>query len=117
MANEFKSNVGGKISKKEAMEWIEKYDKEMRKDKSKDTKSIFYGRDVLLRILSEDGSSGITFFFGLKYNEAVKKDTVQLVLVPTREDGTHIWPEDDASAKTGGGAVAFNDGLECPPYC
>lgn len=117
MANEFKSNVGGKISKKEAMEWIEKYDKEMRKDKLKDTKSIFYGRDVLLRILSEDGSSGITFFFGLKYNEAVKKDTVQLVLVPTREDGTHIWPEDDASAQAGGGAVAFDLGLDCPPYC
>jgi hypothetical protein len=117
MANEFKSNVGGKVSKKEAMEWIEKYDNEMRKDKSKDTKSIFYGRDVLLRILSEDGSTGITFFLGLKYNEAVKKDTVQLVLVPTREDGTHIWPEDEAATKIGGGAVAFDSGLGCPPYC
>ena len=37
----FKPNVGGKVSKKEAMEWIEKYDKEMRKDKSKDTKINF----------------------------------------------------------------------------
>lgn len=117
MANEFKPNVGGKVSKKEAMEWIEKYDKEMRKDKSKDTKSVFYGRDVLLRILSEDGSTGITFFLALKYNEALKKDTVQLVLVPTREDGTHIWPEDDVSARAGGGAVAFDDGFGCPPYC
>lgn len=116
MANEFKPNVGGKVSKKEAMEWIEKYDKEMRKDKSKDIKSIFYGRDVLLRILSEDGSAGITFFLGLKYNEALKTDAIQLVLVPTREDGTFIWSEDDA-AKDGGGAVAFDGGLGCPPYC
>ena len=117
MANEFKSNVGGKVSKKEAMEWIEKYDAEMRKDKSKDTKSIFYGRDVLLKILSEDGSAGITLFFALKYNEAVKKETVQLVLVPTREDGTHIWPETIRQLTVGGGAVAFDTGCQCPPYC
>lgn len=116
MANEFKANVGGKVSKKEAMEWIDKYDNEMRKDKSKDTKSVFYGKDVLLRILSEEGSAGITFFFALKHNEAVNKETLQLVLVPTREDGTFIWPEDNTTA-TGGGAVAFDTGYPCPPYC
>jgi hypothetical protein len=116
MANEFKSNVGGKVSKKEAMEWIEKYDKEMRKDKSKDTKSIFYGRDLLLRILSEDGSAGITFFLALKYHEAVKKETIHLVLVPTREDGTFIWPA-DATARGGDSAAAFDFGSLCPPYC
>jgi hypothetical protein len=117
MANDFKSNVGGKVSKKEAMEWIEKYDKEIRKDKSIDTKSVFYGKDVLLRILSEDGSAGITFFLGLKHNDAVEKDTVQLVLVPTREDGTLIWADEDASAKGDGSAVAFDGGYPCPPYC
>ena len=126
MAKKFKPNVGDKISKKEAMEWIEKYDKEMRKDKLKDTKSIFYGREMLLRILSEEGSAGITCFFALRYNEAVKKETLQLVLVPTREDGTHIWPEDAGPAKVkakgisktaGGGAVAFDGGVHCPPYC
>ena len=79
---------------------------------------------MLLRILSEEGSAGITCFFALKYNEAVKKETLQLVLVPTREDGTHIWAEDAASAKVkgkgkadDGGAVAFDGGLHCPPYC
>jgi len=124
MAKNFKPNVGDKISKKEAMEWIEKYDKEMRKDKLKDTRSIFYGRDMLLRILSEEGSAGITCFFALRYNEAVKKETVHLVLVPTREDGTHIWGEDSGPAKTKGkgktdigGAVAFDGGVQCPPYC
>lgn len=115
MANEFKSNVGGKVSKKEAMEWIDKYDKEVRKDKTKDTKSIFYGRDVLLRLLSEEGSTGITFSLGLKYNEAVKKDTVQLILLPTREDGSYIWPEDNA--RMGGDTVAYDGGIGCPPYC
>lgn len=116
MANEFKPNVGGKVSKKEAMEWIEKYDKEIRKDKSKDTRSVFYGRDVLLKILSEEGSAGITFFLGLKYNEALQKDAVQLVLVPTREDGTLIWLDDSQDSKIDG-AVAFDGGYQCPPYC
>ena len=125
MAKNFKANVGDKISKKEAMECIEKYDKEMRKDKLKDTRSIFYGREMLLRILSEEGSAGITCFFALRYNEAVKKETLQLVLVPTREDGTHIWAEDagppkvmgKGKANDSGGAVAFDGGLHCPPYC
>jgi hypothetical protein len=117
MANEFKSNVGSKVSKKDAMEWIDKYDKEMRKDKGADTRSIFYGRDALLSILSQEGSTGITFYLALKYNEAVKKETVQLVLVPTREDGTLIWPEDDISAKVDGSAGAFDFGTQCPPYC
>jgi hypothetical protein len=125
MAKKFKPNVGTKISKKDAMEWIDKYDKEMRKDKLKDTKSIFYGRDMLLRILSEEGSAGITCFFALRYNEDVKKETLQLVLVPTREDGTHIWSEETTVAKEkgksaigkGGGAVAFDGGVQCPPYC
>jgi hypothetical protein len=123
MAKKFKPNVGNRISKKEAMEWIDKYDKVMRKDKMKDTRSIFYGREMLLRILSEEGSAGITCFFALKYNEDVKKETLQLVLVPTREDGTHIWPEEDNVGKTksamakGGGAVAFDGGVQCPPYC
>ena len=117
MANEFKSNVGGKVSKKEAMEWIEKYDNEMRKDKAADTRSIFYGRDVLLRILSEEGCTGITFFLALKLKEDVKKETVHLVLVPTKEDGTYIWPDDDTRAASGDGAGAFDVGSFCPPYC
>ncbi len=117
MANDFKPNVGGKVSKKEAMEWIEKYENEIRKDKARDTRSLFYGRDVLTKILSIEGSAGITFFLGLKHNEAVGKDTVQLVLVPTAEDGTLIWADDDAASKVGDGVVAFDGGYPCPPYC
>ena len=117
MAKQFKSNAGTRVSKKEAKAWIEKYDKEMRKDKKNDTKSLFYGRDALLRILSEEGSAGITFFLALRYNEAAKKETVQLVLVATKEDGKLIWPEDTTTSKLAGGAVAFDGGLPCPPYC
>lgn len=117
MAKNFKSNVGTKVTKKEAKAWIEKYDKELRKDKKTDTKSLFYGRDALLKILSEEGSAGITFFLALRYSEAAKKDIVQLVLVATKEDGKLIWPDDTASSKLAGGAVAFDGGYPCPPYC
>ena len=116
MAKVFKANVGSKVSKKEAKEWIAKYDREMRKDKKNDTKSLFYGRDVLLKILSQEGSTGITFFFALKPN-AAKKDTVQLVLVPTKEDGTLIWPADGASATLLDDATAYDNAIPCPPYC
>ena len=132
MPNDFKPNVGKRVSKKEAMKWIEKYDQEMRKDKATDTKSIFYGRDVLLRILSKEGSAGITFFLAMKYNEYAKKDTVQLVLVPTREDGSLIWPKEESETQakaltaaavestaslegTEGGA--YDNSITCPPYC
>lgn len=118
MAKEFKPSTGTKVTKKEAMSWIDKYDKEMRKDKDTDTKSVFFGRDALLKMLSEDGSSGITFFLALKRDEIFKKDTVHLVLVPTKEDGELIWPEDLSLAdSTGDAAVAYDVGLPCPPYC
>lgn len=119
MAKNFKPNVGTKVTKKEAQAWIDKYDKVMRKDKKTDTKSIFFGRDALLRMLSEDGSSGITFFLALRYNEAFKKDTVHLVLVPTKEGGELIWPDDAGTAKkiAAPEAVAFDGGFPCPPYC
>ena len=118
MANEFKPNVGSTVSKKEAMEWMDKYDQEMRKDKSKDTRSIFYGREMLEKILNDKSVAGITFCFALKYNDAVKKETLQLVLVPTREDGTFVWGDESEAAKGGGGGVvAYDGGVHCPPYC
>lgn len=117
MARRFKPTVGSTVLKKDAKAWIEKYDKVMRKDKKKDTKSVFYGRDSLLKMLSEEGSAGITFFLGLKYNEQLKTEIVQLVLVPTTEDGKLIWPDDMAASKLGGGSAAYDEGLPCPPYC
>ncbi|MBA4057373.1 MAG: hypothetical protein C0490_21850 [Marivirga sp.] len=118
MAKTFKPNTGTKVTKKEAMTWIDKYDKEMRKDKKKDTKSVFFGRDALLKMLSEDGSSGITFFLALRYSEIFKKETVHLVLVPTKENGELIWPDDSRVAKSAKDTVAaYDNALPCPPYC
>ena len=116
MAKNFKPTEGSKVSKKDAQAWIDKFDSEMRPDKKKDAKSYFFGRDALLKLLSEEGSAGITFFFALKYNESVKKDTLNLVLVSTTEDGTLLWGP-DSLAKDGGGAGTYDNGTPCPPYC
>jgi hypothetical protein len=117
MAKKFTPNSGTKVTKKEAMIWIDKYDKEMRKDKEKDTKSLFFGRDALLKMLSEDGSSGITFFLALRHDETLNKETVHLVLVSTTEDGELIWPEDSLEKSADGTAAAYDTGIPCPPYC
>ncbi|MEO5977171.1 MAG: hypothetical protein ABIS36_16640 [Chryseolinea sp.] len=116
MAKKFNPTVGSRVTKKDALSWIDKYDNDMRPDKKKDTKSMFYGRDALLKLLAEEGSAGITFFLALKYNEVFKKDTVQLVLVSTTEDGTLLWGDDNAKAG-GGGAGTYDNNLPCPPYC
>jgi hypothetical protein len=116
MANEFKPSEGRAVTKKEALDWIDKYDREFRKDKAKDTKSIFYGKEILEKLLRQDGVAGISFFLACRYNDHAKKDAVQLVLVGTKEDGTLLWPEDGAG-KDGGGGTAADAGMICPPYC
>lgn len=116
MANEFKANVGSAMAKSEAQKWIDKYDKEVRREKDKDTKSIFYGREILEKLLAQPGCAGISFFLGLKYNDYAKKDTVQLVLVGTREDGTLMW-SDSGEGKDGASGTTADSGTSCPPYC
>jgi hypothetical protein len=117
MANEFKANVGAPVPKSEALKWIEKFDKDVRKDKEKDTKSLFFGRDILQRILDQPGCSGITFFLASKHSDFAKKDTTNLVLVGTREDGTLIWPEDLAGKDGADDGIIADVASTCPPYC
>jgi hypothetical protein len=117
MASPFNPEAGGEVPKEEALKWIEKYDKEHRKEKDKDTKSVFFGRDILLRLLAQPGASGITFFFASKYSDFAKKDTVNLVLVARREDGSLIWPDDSPTAKSDGGGMTVDNNIGCPPYC
>jgi hypothetical protein len=117
MANEFKPTVGSEVPKKDALAWIEKYDKEIRKDKAKDPKSIFFGKDVIDHILRQKDCAGISFFFGLKFSEHAKKDTVHLVMVGTKEDGSLIWQNSEGKDGGDGGSGTYDTGLPCPPYC
>src|SRR5687767_4763808 len=123
MGKEFKPNVGRQVDAGEAQKWIDEYDREMRKDKLVDTKAIFYGRDALLKMLAEEGTTGITFYLALKPTEAdPKKKTVQLVLYPTYEDGaikatSKSAGTDAAALKVMDAQNPYDKGLQCPPYC
>jgi hypothetical protein len=114
MANEFKPNVGKQISKADAVKAIDKFDKERKKD----TKSVFFGRDAILALLSLPGSTGISFFFSRKFDDGQKKDIDDLVMVATSEDGTLLWT--DNAAKTTldpTGSNTYDVSITCPPYC
>ena len=116
MANDFKPTVGARVSKAEAEKWIKQYDNDKRVDKKADTKSVFYGTETLQAILKTPNAAGISFFFAKKYSSYAGKEVDTLVLVPTAEDGTLIWPT-DPSGKDEGDPYGWDDGLQCPPTC
>jgi hypothetical protein len=116
MNNDFKPNDGGKVSRSNAEKWIKKYDDDHRKEKEKDTKSVFFGKDFLTTIMNTPGATGISFFFAKKYSDHAKKDVLDLVLVPTKEDGTLLWPS-SIEGKDGTDDMAYDSGKPCPPYC
>jgi len=113
MANQFKPTDGGRVSKTDAQKWIKKYDDE-RKDKMKDTKSVFYGKDVLQKIIDTPNAAGVSFFLCKKHDAYAGKETVNFVLIPTTAEGKLIWVTDgDKDGET----YAWDDGRVCPPNC
>lgn len=114
MNGDFSPKVGTPVPKEEAQKWIARYDKE-RRISADDTKSVFFGRDVLHEILKTPGNSGISFFLACKFDEETGKDKVQLVLVPTSEEGKLLWTSDSEEAD--GGNSTWNAGTTCPPRC
>jgi hypothetical protein len=110
MADEFKPTIGTKITKQQAIDWADKFDKERKKD----TKSVFFGRDAILTILADSRATGITFMFARKYDENQKKDIDDLVMVGTTQDGTILW---DTPTTVNGTSQTYDGGQTCPPYC
>jgi len=91
MANEFKKNVGGPVPKSDAQKWIDKFDKERKKD----TKSVFFGKDVFDQIFADARATGVSIFFARKGDDKSGYD--DLVLVPTAEDGTLLWSDNQTA--------------------
>lgn len=112
---DFNPKIGEPVPKAEAEAWIEAYNQAYRKDKQKDTISVFYGRDIIESLLKQEGCAGITFYLVSKKNADVGKDTVQLVLVGRKQDGTLLWGTEGAGKDSYPGAV--DNGLTCPVSC
>ena len=115
MADIFFPTDGGKVPKAEAEKWIKKFEDE-RKDKMKDPRSIFFGKDFLRQVIDTPDIAGVSFFFVNKYNDFAGKDTLDLVLVPTKADGTFVWPT-TTEGKDDPGDSAYDTGRPCPPTC
>lgn len=115
MANKFNPTDGGKVPKSNAQAWIKKFDDE-RKDKEKDTRSVFFGKDFLQEIINTPDIAGVSFFFAKKPNTFAGKDTLALVLVPTKADGTLVWPS-GSEEKSASSDSAYDNGIPCPPTC
>ena len=118
MANEFKPTVGSQVKKADALQWIDKFDKERKKD----TKSVFYGKDTILHIFKDKTVTGISFFFCRK-GDKTGREYDDLVLVGTREDGTLVWNDKEPTttlsltAVADAGSGTYEEGTQCPPYC
>jgi hypothetical protein len=93
----FDGTEGGEIDLKQAAAWIANY----RERTDDPTRAVFYGRDILQRILGQDGCVGIRFYHA-RNDEGVH----QLVLVGVNAEG-----EDQTE-----GTIA-DDGKTCPPIC
>jgi len=117
MEKPFNPKAGGKVSKVEADKWIKKYDDDHRPDKGKDIRSVFYGKEFIEQIFRDaPKAAGISFIFGKKKNDHSGKDDIALVLVPTAEDGTLLWPT-STEGKDGQELAAYDRSVNCPPYC
>jgi hypothetical protein len=115
MANNFSPKDGGKVLYSEAEKWIKKFDDE-RKNKEKDPKSVFYGKEFLQSLLELPECAGISFFFAKKHSEFAGKEVLSLVLIPRKADGTLIYSS-SPEGKDATNTYVWNKGTPCPPTC
>src|SRR5687767_14971089 len=104
----FNKKAGARISKQQAMEMIESFDKD---NQGKSTKSVYFDKQSLQSLLDTPGSVGVKIHYAKG-----KEGNHTLVLVPVDELGMALWEDDQAKSKDGEYG-ALNVGSPCPPYC
>jgi hypothetical protein len=102
----FEKKAGAKISKQQAMEMIEAFEKE---NKGK-TRSVYFDKGMIQSLIDTPDCVGVKIHF------AKKNDINTVVLIPIDELGASLW-EDSAPKSKDGGFTALNVGSPCPPYC
>jgi hypothetical protein len=116
MANNFDPKDGGKVLLSDAEKWMKKFDDEDRREKDKDTESVFFGKDFLKSILETPDCAGISIFLAKKYSDHAKKDVINFVLIPRKADGTLIY-SNSSEGKDAANTYVYNVGKVCPPTC
>ncbi|WP_187263322.1 hypothetical protein [Pontibacter beigongshangensis] len=95
----FNGNEGGEIDLATAQAWTQNY-RDMHKNEDV-VKAHFFGREVLQRLLAQDGCMGARMYYGI--DDSGKK---QLILIGVDADGND---QEDG--------IVLDKSSSCPPYC
>ena len=109
----FTGNEGGPISREIAKNWTKNYqESESAREPGKTiTRAHFFGKEKILKLLSEKECIGIRIYYGLDENNDQK-----LLLVGAKSDMDDIVPVDMKSASEDGPMI-LDLSWPCPPYC
>lgn len=100
----FNGSEGKPIDLKTARQWTENYQKQY----PDGIKAHFFGKDILLRILSEQGCMGIRMYYALS-GEGEEK----LILVGADSTGENLLPRNEGDESN----LLADYSLPCPRYC
>ena len=109
----FTGKEGGPITRKTAKAWINNYqESESAREPEKTViKAHFFGKEKILKLLSEEKCVGIRIYYGKD-----EKNTKQILLTGVKSDMNDILPDDMNSASED--APMILDASEpCPSYC
>ena len=105
--NVFDGTEGGPIELKLASEWTHRWQAE----NPEGTRAHFYGREILQKLLDQEGSMGIRFYYGLD-----EKGTRQLVLVGVNANGEDLLPS--VNGRTNAAEyLVVDQTMPCPLTC
>lgn len=104
------SKIGAPIALAMAKEWAERYRKTVT-DPEKERYAHCFGRDIIERILKEDGCQGIRIYYGLN-----EKEERVLMLVGVDEKGENLLPTTDELDPNDLNSI-YDFGLPCPNNC
>ncbi|MCE2732559.1 MAG: hypothetical protein LW821_04255 [Flammeovirgaceae bacterium] len=101
--------AGGKISKKQAREWVARYRKE-NEGNPKVLYSETFDKNFIQELLNEPGCAGIRI-----YNSIDDEGQLQFILVGVDKDGKNILPNNEET--TTEPVFLLDFGKRCPPVC
>jgi len=101
--------AGGKISKKQAREWVARYRKE-NEGNPKVLYSETFDKEFIQELLNEPGCAGIRI-----YNSIDDEGQLQFILVGVDKDGKNILPNNEETTTEPVFLLEF--GKRCPPFC
>jgi len=101
--------AGGKITRKQAREWVARFRKE-NEGNPKVLYSETFDKDLIQELLNEPGCAGIRIF-----NSIDDEGQLQFILVGVDKKGKNILPANDES--TTDPELIVEWGQRCPPIC